>query len=55
MLHRADCRTITGTPTRGDSWTTAYQKVCGETVGELDQWARDAPGGEVTRCGTCQP
>jgi hypothetical protein len=55
MLHCASCHTITGTPTRGGSWTSAYQKVCAGTARELDQWALVATGGEVTRCGICQP
>lgn len=55
VLHRASCRTITGTPTRGDNWTTAFQKVCAPTPAALDRWARDGTGSSPSPCGTCQP
>ena len=53
MLHRATCWTITGEPSSGRSWTSAYQKVCSDSRGELDRWA--AQVGALTPCETCQP
>ena len=56
MLHRSWCRTISGTPTRGSSWTTKdYSKVCAPFVGELTVWAREELGGTLQSCGTCHP
>ena len=56
MLHRATCHTITGKPARGERWTTGdFKKVCSETRGELDQWARQIAGGELHPCGVCDP
>ena len=55
VLHRADCHTISGQPASGSSWTTAYQKLCADTVAELDSWAMAEAGATPTRCGTCQP
>lgn len=54
-LHRASCRKISGEPDNGISWTTAYQKVCATTIGELEQWARAKTGAGPTRCGICRP
>ena len=45
MLHRASCRTVTGVPTRGSSWTKDYAKVCSSNIAELDDWARAKTGG----------
>lgn len=28
VLHRASCYSISGTPSRGSTWTIAYRKVC---------------------------
>lgn len=53
LLHRAACRTINGTPARGRSWTAAYQKVCSDSVDELDRWAADV--GPLTACARCRP
>lgn len=53
MLHKATCRTITGTPTRGQTWTHGdYIKVCGSRL-ELERWAAATTGGQVTACGLC--
>jgi hypothetical protein len=30
MLHRASCRTISGTPARGSTFTGDYTKICGD-------------------------
>jgi len=54
-VHRADCRTITGTPPRGRAWTEAYIKVCALSLPELDAWALTHARSAITRCGTCQP
>ena len=40
-LHRASCRTISGTPAQGSaSRTKDYIKVCATVVGELAGWAK---------------
>lgn len=54
-LHKAACRWISGKPPRGDTWTTAYAKVCAGTVSELDAWAEQRTGAIPARCGTCRP
>jgi hypothetical protein len=52
VLHRADC----GSLVRHENYTTRdYIKVCGETRSELDRWAREEIGGELTRCQECSP
>ena len=54
-LHRATCRTISGTqPASGDNWTTALGKTCDEDVDELRRWA-DGVGGELDACRVCRP
>jgi hypothetical protein len=55
MLHRADCRTITGTPTFGKTWTGDYIKVCSTDRRELHRWAREEVGGRLRPCGICDP
>lgn len=55
ILHRASCRTVTGTPTSGARWTASYQKVCATTVNELDAWSMDKVGVHPKRCGICAP
>jgi len=54
-LHRASCRTISGKPPRGSTWTTPYMKVCAKSVGELDDWAKANTGQLPDRCSVCQP
>ena len=51
VLHRAKCGTISGTP--GRLWTVTYQKVCAETLKEIEAWTR--PIGSPTCCGICKP
>ena len=51
-LHRATCRSITGTPANGSSWTKTYVKRCG-TQAELENYATRDVGGEVQNCPTC--
>lgn len=46
VLHRAECWTINGTPSRGVSWTTDLRKVCADSKGDLAAWARSEVGGE---------
>jgi hypothetical protein len=54
-LHKADCRTITGRPPRGRTWTGPYVKVCAITRGELDEWALRHCGARIQQCGICWP
>lgn len=55
LLHRADCRTITGSPTVGDTWTGDYIKVCSDSRLDLQRWAREEVGGRLKPCGLCDP
>lgn len=53
VLHRATCRTISGMPARGRTWTQGDDiKVCGSRV-DLERWAAVATGGRVSACGLC--
>jgi hypothetical protein len=54
-LHSAECRTITGQPSRGSTWTGHYIKVCSASLPGLDAWARKHAGAPIQRCRTCQP
>lgn len=54
-VHAADCRTITGTPPRGGTWTGSYVKACSPSLTELDAWALSHGGSQITRCGICRP
>lgn len=54
-IHKADCRTITGTPPRGRTWTGPYVKACSPSLTELDTWALPHGGSQITRCRICQP
>jgi hypothetical protein len=53
MLHRATCRTISGTPARGSTFTGDYSKVCG-TQRELDEFTEQL-GGTARQCQVCRP
>ena len=55
VLHRSDCFTISGRPSRGDTWTTTYAKACGATREELDVWAQARTGASPVPCGHCAP
>jgi hypothetical protein len=56
MLHRASCGTISGKPTRGNTWTNGdFVKVCSETVSDLELWARRDTTGSLTPCQLCRP
>jgi hypothetical protein len=54
-LHTVGCRTITGTPARGDTFTGDWVKVCSVSLEELDDWAVQEVGSAVQRCPTCRP
>jgi hypothetical protein len=54
-VHEAACRTITGTPTRGRTWTGLYVKACSPSLTELDAWALSHADSAIVRCGICQP
>jgi hypothetical protein len=54
-LHRTNCRTIQGTPPRGNKWTSEYIKLCSPDKRELDEWARSTVGCVIRRCGICNP
>lgn len=53
-IHHAACRTITGAPTRGMTWTGPYVKACSPSLPELDAWALAHARSAITRCGICQ-
>ena len=56
ILHRASCGTISGTPARGNRWTTGeFLKVCSEDRADLDRWAQSNVGGSLQPCGLCRP
>lgn len=40
IVHAAPCRTITGRPTSGETWTDQYIKIRADTIQELDDWAQ---------------
>jgi hypothetical protein len=54
-VHRADCGTITGAPSRGRTWTKSYVKACAPSLLELDAWALAHASSTITRCGKCHP
>lgn len=54
-VHRAHCRTITGTPPRGGPWTGPYIKVCANELDDLDRWAAQYANKGIARCGICEP
>lgn len=51
VLHRPSCPHFKGSPEL--NWTREYIKICSEDRGNLEDWADQATGGEVTLCGTC--
>lgn len=55
ILHRADCWTITGEPTRGEYWTKDFSKVCGDSIAEIQDWAERGVGGSLQACRLCNP
>ena len=55
VLHCAACRSISGTPARGKSWTVDYAKHCAATTAELTAWSSSTVGVEPARCKLCNP
>jgi len=55
MLHRATCKTISGTPARGKEWTKDYIKVCSTDAEPLETWAENKVGGQLKPCRLCRP
>jgi len=53
ILHRATCRTINGTPTRGGPWTGPYIKVCADDDLAIAAWAGATVGAPPRRCRLC--
>jgi hypothetical protein len=51
VLHKSGCRHFKG----GESlhWTRDYVKACSNVRDDLEGWASETVGGEVTLCGTC--
>lgn len=52
-IHRARCRTITGTPRRGGPWTGPYIKICSDELDKLDRWAARYADKAIPRCRIC--
>ena len=55
MLHRADCKTITGTPAMGKKWTEIWGKYCSNDKSELLAWAQKTFGRLPACGGLCRP
>jgi organic hydroperoxide reductase OsmC/OhrA len=53
VLHRANCRNLTGTPANGGNWTTTMVKICSMSPVDIDGWCRRVVGGLPTRCTDC--
>jgi hypothetical protein len=51
VLHAAACSHFDRSPSM--HWTKDYVKVCSTDREELEDWAADAVGGEVTLCRSC--
>lgn len=54
-LHRATCRTISGTNPHNGAWTGPYVKVCAEQLYMVDEWAMNVVKTPIPSCGICQP
>lgn len=54
-LHRADCRTVSGSHPRNGPRTSHYIKVCANDIAELDAWATAHGLGAIGRCAVCHP
>jgi hypothetical protein len=54
ILHRASCWTITGRPSRGAVWTSAYLKVCADDEAAIERWAQETVGTPPRRCSHCR-
>ncbi len=55
VIHRATCRSISGTPARGRRWTAEYIKVCAVTVTDIDRWTSALIGAPGQTCAQCEP
>jgi hypothetical protein len=51
VLHHGECRHLKDAP--GVERTRNFVKVCSDDRSELEEWALDTVGGEVTLCRTC--
>jgi hypothetical protein len=51
VLHMPGCGHFKGAPSV--HWTKDYIKVCAESRPELERWADESVGGEVTLCRSC--
>lgn len=51
VLHRPSCPHFKGSPEL--NWTKSYIKVCSDDRANLDDWADQTTGGEVTLCRSC--
>jgi hypothetical protein len=54
-LHRATCHTISGTSTRGGTWTGPYIKACADDTIALQRWLEANIGHAARPCGSCAP
>ncbi len=54
-LHRSTCRSISGTPARGRSWTADYAKHCAANSADLVTWIYATVGNEPSHCKHCNP
>jgi hypothetical protein len=54
MLHRATCRTVSGVPARGVTWTSgSYVKACATDPAALARWLAVNGGKPPRDCGLC--
>jgi HB1, ASXL, restriction endonuclease HTH domain len=51
VLHRPGCGHFKGAPSV--NWTKDYTKTCSDQRDELERWAEESVGGEVTLCKDC--
>jgi hypothetical protein len=51
VLHNRDCSHFDRSPK--SHWTKDYIKICSDNRGQLEGWAEQSVGGEVTLCKTC--
>jgi hypothetical protein len=54
MLHLSTCQSISQLGGKGTTFTGEYRKVCSSELSELRNWAMRV-GGELKRCGQCEP
>lgn len=55
VLHKAECRTITGTPSNGTRWTGTWLKACSQDLSELRGWLDGQGAADVRACRVCNP